>query len=68
EAAQAYQKGADKYPNDFNSDQLLMNAGRCYLKANQIAEARECYQTVVEKFEDSNYKLDAELYLAKLKS
>ena len=68
EAARAYQKGADKFPNDFNSDQLLMNAGRCYLKANQIAEARECYQTVVEKFEDSNYKLDAELYLAKLKS
>jgi len=66
EAANYYEKGAKKYPDNFNAPQQLMDAGRCYTRANQISRAKECYQLVVDKYGDSGLKNDAELYLAKL--
>ncbi|NOZ62491.1 MAG: tetratricopeptide repeat protein [Calditrichaeota bacterium] len=66
EAAQIYERGAKKIANDFLAPRLWMKAGRCYQRANEIAKARACYQTVIEKYAESNFKTDAELYLAKL--
>jgi TolA-binding protein len=67
EAAQAYEKGAKKYAECYNAPQQLMDAGRCYAIENRIVEARNCYETVMEKYPDSGFKNDAELFLAKIK-
>lgn len=67
EAAQSYEKGAKKLADHFNAAQQLMDAGRCYTLANRLAEARKCYETVIEKYPNVSFKSDAELYLAKIK-
>ena len=43
-----------------------MKAGRCYQRANEIAKAKACYQKIINDYADSEFKSDAELYLAKL--
>ena len=67
EAAQAYEKGATKFADHFNAPQQLMDAARCYTAENRIADARNCYEKVIKKYPDSNFKNDAELFLAKIK-
>lgn len=67
EAAKIYEKGAKKFENNFNAAQQLMHAARCYTNANQIAQARNCYQLVLDKHSESGQKNDAELFLARLK-
>jgi len=66
EAADNYKKGAVKYPDHFNAARQLFDAGRCYMLQSQFAQAKECYQLIIEKYSESNLKNDAELYLAKL--
>lgn len=66
EAADNYKKSAKKYPEHFNAAQQLFDAGRCYMLQSQFAQAKECYQLIVDKYTESNLKNDAELYLAKL--
>ncbi|OQX87313.1 hypothetical protein B6D60_04155 [candidate division KSB1 bacterium 4484_87] len=66
EAAEIYEKGAKKFEKNFLAPRLLMKAGRCYQRANKIAKAKACYQIVIEKYAESKFKNDAELYLAKL--
>ncbi len=66
EAAKVYEKGAEKYEKHFLAPRLLMKAGRCYQRANDIAKAKSCYQKIIEKYAESEFKNDAELYLAKL--
>jgi len=67
EAGQTYEMGAKKFEDSFNAPQLLMDAGRCYSLANNFANARNCYKIVLDKYKNSGFKSDAELYLAKLK-
>jgi len=67
DAAQSYEKGSKKFADHFNAPQQLMDAGRCYTIENQIADARNCYEMVIEKYPDSGFKNDAELFLAKIK-
>ncbi len=64
EAAQSYEKGANKFADHYNAPQQFMDAGRCYKLENRVADARKCYQTVIEKYPDSGFKSDAELFLA----
>jgi len=67
EAAQTYEKGAKSFADQYNAPQQLMDAGRCYTLENRIANARNCYEMIVEKYPDSSFKNDAELFLAKIK-
>ncbi len=67
DAAQSYEKGATKFVDHFNAPQQLMDAARCYVSINRIADARNCYETVIEKYPESEFKKDAELFLARLK-
>jgi TolA-binding protein len=67
EAAQSYEKGATKFAENFNAPQQLMDAARCYALENRIADAKTCYEKVIEKYPKSDLKNDAELFLAKLK-
>lgn len=67
EAAQSYQKGANKFADHYNAPQQLMDAGRCYKLENRVADASKCYQTVIEKYPESAFKSDAELFLATIK-
>lgn len=67
EAGQVYEKAAKKFKDNFLAPQLLMEAGRCYTTTKNYANAKSCYETVVDKYADSGFKSDAELYLAKLK-
>lgn len=66
EAAKSYEKGANKYPEHFNAAQQLFDAGRCYMLQSQFAQAKKCYQLIIDNYANSNLKNDAELYLAKL--
>lgn len=66
EAAKVYEEGANKLEKNFLAPRLLMKAGRCYRKANQFAKAKSCYQKILDDYADSEFKEDAELYLAKL--
>jgi TolA-binding protein len=67
EAARWYENGATKFADHYNAPQQFMNAGRCYKLDNRTADARKCYETVIEKYPDSGFKGDAELFLAELK-
>lgn len=67
EAGQTYEKGAKKFKDTFLAPQLLMNAGRCYTLTKNFANAKSCYEMVIEEYADSGFTNDAELYLAKLK-
>ena len=67
EAAQSYEKGATKFTDNYNAPQQLMDAGRCYKLENRVADARKCYQTVIDNYPESTFKSDAELYLATIK-
>jgi TolA-binding protein len=66
DAAQAYENGATKYAGSFEAPQQLMNAARCYALENRIADAKNCYEKVIEQYPKSDLKSDAELFLAKL--
>lgn len=66
EAAQWYEKGANKFSEHFNAPQQWIDAGRCYSLANQKDKAKVCYKMLVEKYPESTLKNDAELYLAKM--
>ena len=67
EAAQSYQNGANKFADHYNAPQQLMDAGRCFKLENRVADARKCYQTLIEEYPDSAFKSDAELFLATIK-
>ena len=67
EAAQFYEKGATKFMDHFNAPQQLMDAARCYFSVNRFADARNCYETVIKKYPESEFKNQAELFLARLK-
>lgn len=67
EAAQWYEKGAQKFADHFNAPQQLLDAGRCYSLASRMDKAKVCYETIIQKYSNSTLKSDAELYLAKLK-
>lgn len=67
DAAQSYKKGATKFVDHFNAPQQLMDAARCYALENRTADAKNCYETVIDKYPKSDLKNDAELFLAKLK-
>jgi len=67
EAARSYEKGANKFADHYNAPQQFMDAGRCYKLDNRVADARKCYEIVIEKYPDSGFKADAELFLAELK-
>ena len=43
-----------------------MNAARCYALENRFADAKNCYEKVIEQYPKSDLKSDAELFLAKL--
>lgn len=66
DAAQYYKKGAEKFPEHFGAAQQLIDAGRCFSLANQKAQAKECYQLILDNYSKNSLKSDAELYLAKL--
>ncbi|MCU0643830.1 MAG: tetratricopeptide repeat protein [bacterium] len=66
DAAEWYEKGANKFSEHFNAPQQLLDAGRCYGLANRKDKAKVCYETLIEKYPKSNLKNDAELYLAKM--
>ncbi len=67
EAAQNYEKAALKYSNHFNAPQQLMDAARCYRLVNRYADAKRCYEKLIEKYPNSALKNEAEMFLAKLK-
>ncbi|UCE05806.1 MAG: tetratricopeptide repeat protein [bacterium] len=67
EAAQSYEKGATKSVDHYNAPQQLMDAGRCYTLVNRIADARNCYEMVMENYPESGFKNDAQLFLARIK-
>ncbi len=67
DAAQSYEKGATKFGDSYNAPQQLMDAARCYVSVNRIADAKNCYETVIKKYPEAKVKNDAELFLAKLK-
>ncbi len=67
EAARSYETGAEKFVEHFNAPQQLMDAARCYKLENLTADARKCYETVIQNYPDSGLKSDAELFLAELK-
>lgn len=67
DAAQFYHKGASQFKDQFSAPQQLMDAARCYLLVNRIADAQNCYETLIEKYPDAGLKNDAELLLAKIK-
>jgi TolA-binding protein len=66
DAAEWYEKGANKFSEHFNAPQQLLDAGRCYGLANRNDKAKVCYEALLEKYPKSNLKNDAELYLAKM--
>ena len=66
EAAQYYQKGAEKYAEHFEAPGQLMSAARCFTLANNKIEAQKLYQKVVANYPKSMHKRTAELYLSEL--
>lgn len=67
EAAQNYEKAAIKYSSHFSAPQQLMDAARCYKLINRFADAKRCYEKLIERYPTSALKSEAEMLLAKLK-
>ena len=65
-AANFYKDGAEKYSEHFEASRQLMSAARCFRLANNKIEARKLYQLIIDKYPESKYKKNAELYLNEL--
>lgn len=67
-AGELYEKATGKYPQVFNISGKLMDAARCYRLGGSKDKARKIYNLILEKYSDSSYKNEAELFLAELNS
>ncbi len=65
-AAKFYSEAADYKPNKFFSPSYLMKAALAYEKANQAEKAKAAYQTIIDKFWDSNEYQDARKFRARM--
>ena len=68
EAAKYYLEAAEKYPKEIYADRYLLDAGRCFMAADQSAEALNTLESLVEKYPESANVRTAEQYIAELKS
>ena len=68
EAAQVYQKTAEKFPEAFIAAENLYHSARCYMLSGKRQEALATLNRLLERFPDSPVKADAELLLAELSS
>jgi predicted negative regulator of RcsB-dependent stress response len=67
-AAASYEKAAREYSGVFLTPLNLYNSARCYILAEQNEKARQLLNQIIEEYETSGVKTDAEIMLAELLS
>lgn len=67
-AAQRYRDAADKFSENFMAPQNLLNSARCFVLAGKPNVAREVLTQLLDKYQSSPVKVDAELLLSELAS
>ncbi len=67
-AAKLYRDAANKFSENFMAPQNLLNCARCLVLAGQTDAARDVLNELLEKYETSSVKVDAELLLSELDS
>ncbi|UII27773.1 tetratricopeptide repeat protein [Fulvivirga maritima] len=65
-AASYFQKAADYKPNKYFTPEYLMKAALAYEKLNQVDDAKESYNKIIDKYWDSNLVQTAKKYKARL--
>ncbi|MBL3654998.1 tetratricopeptide repeat protein [Fulvivirga sediminis] len=65
-AASYFQKAADYKPNKYFTPEYLMKAALAYEKLNQVDEAKESYDKIINNYWDSNLIQTAKKYKARL--
>ncbi|HEX9935312.1 MAG TPA: tetratricopeptide repeat protein [bacterium] len=65
-AAVLYEKAGRNYQDLFSAPSYLMNAGRCYAAANDIAKGKQLYQILLDKYPDSNAAQEARALIESL--
>jgi tetratricopeptide (TPR) repeat protein len=53
DAALAFRRVAERWPDDDLADDALYDAGACYLSLNQFARAKEAFQQVVARYPEA---------------
>ena len=66
EAADFYQKAANYKPNQYISPLYLTKAATAYEKLMDFETASECYETIIDKYPESNEYNDARKHKARL--
>jgi tetratricopeptide (TPR) repeat protein len=66
QAAEYYQKAAERQKNQYTTPLLLMDAARCFEEAGAKDKALEIYQTIKKEYPLSEAGKNAEKYIAKL--
>lgn len=67
-AAEYYQQAANQFDNDLTSPRYLIDAGRAYAAAGAYDQALEMYQTVQERYPDSNQAETVEKRIAQVRT
>ncbi len=65
-AGDLYRRAALFYENELRSPEYLLQAGRAYEQAGAYADADKAYDTIVERFPDSNVAQGIDFYKARL--
>ncbi len=65
-AGERYLEAAKRYPDYYLAPEYLLNAGRCFLKAEDVARAKEVYGLLIATYPQTEYSDRAELALAEL--
>lgn len=66
EAASFYMKAANYKPNEHTSPYYLMKAGVAYEETGDLKRAKECYNTIVQKYSSSNEYQSARKHKSRL--
>ncbi len=66
EAAQFYEDAGMKFSKSFNAPFYLKEAGRCYVQAQEFEKGKAIYKLIIEKYEASSIKQEAEFLFESL--
>lgn len=66
-AAESYLRAANKKPDDFTSPVYLQKAGQIYEETGNFRKAIQAYETIEEKYPESNEGRQIEKYLTRAK-
>lgn len=68
EAASLYEEAAEFYPNEATSPQYLLDAGRNYEQAGELADARAMYEQLETEYPESAQAQEVDFYLARVEA